>query len=66
MKGQVDTFCEKYHIRYIDFRKIDIEGHELEVLVIAGDMMSNNKIYLVQFEFNEINQRMKYLGSKTF
>jgi FkbM family methyltransferase len=51
----VDTFCEKNHVYHIDFMKIDTEGHELEVLIGAADMISNKKIDIIQFEFNEMN-----------
>jgi FkbM family methyltransferase len=39
----------------IDFLKIDVEGHELEVLKGASDHVNKNKIKVIQFEFNEFN-----------
>ena len=51
----VDTFCMGNNIYHIDFMKIDTEGHELEVLIGASDMILNNKIDVIQFEFNEMN-----------
>lgn len=51
----VDEFCSTNNIDFIDFIKIDTEGNELEVLVGANYMLSNNKINIIQFEFNEMN-----------
>jgi FkbM family methyltransferase len=56
----IDSFCEG-KIEVIDFLKIDVEGHELEVLKGAVKMINNNKISIIQFEFNEFN-----IFSKTF
>ncbi|MES2377400.1 MAG: FkbM family methyltransferase [Bacteroidota bacterium] len=39
----------------IDFLKIDVEGHELEVLKGTTKMIKANKIAVMQFEFNEFN-----------
>jgi len=51
----VDKFCEDNEINYINFMKIDTEGHELEVIKGAKRMIDENKIGIVQFEFNEMN-----------
>lgn len=50
----LDDFCADT-IRKIDFLKIDVEGHELEVLKGAAKMIRANKIGIIQFEFNEFN-----------
>ncbi|MDQ3918839.1 MAG: FkbM family methyltransferase [Acidobacteriota bacterium] len=50
-----DEFCDKNRIDFIDFMKIDTEGHELEVLNGAKGMIAAGKIHLIQFEFNEMN-----------
>lgn len=39
----------------INFLKIDVEGHELEVLKGAKKMIGGNHIDIIQFEFNEFN-----------
>jgi hypothetical protein len=39
----------------IDFLKIDTEGHELAVLKGAKNLIAQQKIQLIQFEFNEMN-----------
>lgn len=51
----IDTFCLENGIDKIDFLKIDVEGHELNVLLGAERMLKNNKIDYIQFEFGEAN-----------
>ncbi len=67
----VDSFCEKRGITEIDFLKLDVEGHELEVLKGAGEMIKNRRIDYIQFEFGgtDIDARVflkdffEFLGS---
>ncbi len=47
----LDEYCAKRQIDHIDFLKIDVEGHELEVLRGARMMLSRKKIALLTFEF---------------
>ncbi len=54
-KMTLDSFATKYRIDKIDFLKIDTEGHELQVLQGAKKLLKDNKIDLIQFEFNEMN-----------
>lgn len=54
-KVQVDTldhYCSSHEIQHIDFLKIDVEGHELEVLKGAKNLLEAEKINLIQFEYN--------------
>ncbi|MDB4902148.1 MAG: hypothetical protein JWQ63_1429 [Mucilaginibacter sp.] len=51
----IDSFCRDNKVSEIDFLKIDVEGYELEVLKGAVKMIKENKIHIVQFEFNEFN-----------
>lgn len=51
----VDLISKNNDIKYIDFLKIDVEGHELDVLKGASDMIHNNKIRVIQFEFTQLN-----------
>ena len=51
----IDQFCGAHNIDRIDFIKIDVEGHEFEVLRGAKRMIQENRIGIIQFEFNEMN-----------
>jgi FkbM family methyltransferase len=51
----LDNFCKENNINEIDFLKIDVEGHELKVLRGAIKTIEENKIKVIQFEFNEFN-----------
>lgn len=51
----LDFFCKVNQIQFIDFIKIDTEGNELDVIKGAKEMLSKNKIHVIQFEFNEMN-----------
>jgi FkbM family methyltransferase len=57
----LDNFCEENGISSIDFIKIDVEGAELTVLQGAENMIRNNGLKMVQFEFNDFN-----ISSRTF
>ncbi|NDV28625.1 FkbM family methyltransferase [Desulfovibrio sp. JC010] len=51
----VDSFAEKAGLSFIDLLKIDTEGHEYQVLQGAANMLAQNKIKAIHFEFNEMN-----------
>jgi FkbM family methyltransferase len=51
----IDDFCKMNSIKTIDFLKIDTEGNEFFVLKGAKNMLENNRIKVIQFEFNEMN-----------
>ncbi|MBS0207836.1 MAG: FkbM family methyltransferase [Planctomycetes bacterium] len=51
----LDHFCNTHGIDRIDFLKIDTEGHEYAVLEGARDLLRENCIDVIQFEFNEMN-----------
>lgn len=55
----LDSFCESNGIDKIDFLKIDVEGHELDVLKGAEKMLP--KIKYIQFEFGPCS-----VAAKTF
>jgi len=57
----LDSFCGENGISSIDFIKIDVEGAELSVLQGAENMIRNNGLKIVQFEFNDFN-----ISSRTF
>ena len=51
----LDNFCLSINCQKIDFLKIDTEGFELEVLKGGRELISQGKIKIIQFEFNEMN-----------
>ncbi len=54
-KITLDEFVRQQKIKMIDFLKIDTEGHELQVLQGAKQLINDKKIGFIQFEFNEMN-----------
>lgn len=57
----IDQFCTVNSVSRIDYLKLDIEGHEYQALLGSVDMLSNNKVSFIQFEFGECQ-----IDSKTF
>jgi FkbM family methyltransferase len=51
----LDEVAEREGIAYIDFLKIDTEGHELAVLLGARRLLRDRRIGHIQFEFNSLN-----------
>lgn len=51
----IDSFCKEHTIQKIDLLKIDVEGHEMEVLKGAQNMLSRKHIGAIQFEFGGCN-----------
>ena len=47
----LDDYCRETATTSIDFLKIDVEGHEIEVLRGASAMLNERRIRFVQFEF---------------
>jgi len=47
----VDAYCRKKGIAHIDFLKIDVEGHEFAVMQGAKEMLKNQAIDYMQFEY---------------
>jgi FkbM family methyltransferase len=47
----LDIYAAEKGIEHIDWLKIDVEGHELDVLKGANQLLSSRKIDLVSFEF---------------
>ncbi|RZK12170.1 MAG: FkbM family methyltransferase [Flavobacterium sp.] len=60
----IDSYCKKNKIESIDFLKIDIEGHEMVALEGATEMLKEDRIKIIQFEFNEfhLQSRSTMLG----
>lgn len=51
----VDEYAAANHIEHIDLLKIDTEGHDLDVLKGAKNMLRSGKIDTVVFEFGMLN-----------
>lgn len=52
---KIDNYCSAKNIQHIDLLKIDVEGHELDVLHGAENIFKNNNIKMVSFEFGGCN-----------
>jgi FkbM family methyltransferase len=48
----IDQFCKGAGIKHIDVLKIDTEGYELHVLRGAARMLNEDRVDVIQFEFN--------------
>ncbi len=59
--SKIDDFCESNAIFRIDLLKLDVEGHELEVLRGAEKLIEAKSIKAIQFEFGGCN-----IDSRTF
>jgi FkbM family methyltransferase len=51
----LDDIAAKEGVEYIDFLKIDTEGHELAVLSGASRLLREHRIGYIQFEFNALH-----------
>ncbi len=51
----VDDYCRENNIENIHLLKIDVEGHELDVLYGAENMIKGKSIGMVSFEFGGCN-----------
>ncbi|MFY0652179.1 MAG: FkbM family methyltransferase [Cyclobacteriaceae bacterium] len=51
----IDLYSEQNNIEKIEFLKVDVEGHELEVFKGAVSMIESKSIDFIQFEFGGTN-----------
>ncbi len=49
----LDSFCADKNISVIDLLKIDVEGHEIDVLLGSERMLASGTIKCIQFEFGQ-------------
>ncbi len=57
----LDQVCRQEQVKRIDLLKLDVEGHELDVLKGARHMLQSGSIKFIQFEFGGCN-----LDSRTY
>lgn len=57
---RLDDFCRAYRIPHIDFLKIDTEGSELDILLGALGLLTDQSIDFIQFEYGGT-----YIDAKT-
>ena len=51
----LDEYCKSHNITHIHLLKMDVEGHELDILHGAKDMFAQNAIDIATFEFGGCN-----------
>lgn len=51
----LDGYCSKHRIATVDFLKVDVEGHELDVFRGAMEMLRSGAIRIAQFEYGGCN-----------
>jgi FkbM family methyltransferase len=51
----LDEYCADHSIEHIDLLKLDVEGHELDVLQGGSGMLAARRVGLVTFEFGGCN-----------
>lgn len=62
----IDTFCNQNGIDHIHLLKMDIEGHEFQALQGAINLLENNAIDMVSFEFGASNIDSRYFFKDFF
>ena len=50
-----DDYCLEHQIDHVDFVKLDVEGHELEVLQGMTRSLDENRVGIIQFEYGGCN-----------
>jgi FkbM family methyltransferase len=55
------SYCSSRKIDTIDFLKLDTEGHEYKILKGFGDVLNQQKICIIQFEYGYANVLTKDL-----
>ncbi|WP_299865481.1 FkbM family methyltransferase [uncultured Hoeflea sp.] len=51
----LDRYCAAHDVAAIDLLKIDVEGHEMDVLTGGLDLLNQRQVAVVQFEFGGCN-----------
>lgn len=58
----VDNYCSTQGINHIDFVKVDVEGHELEVFKGMQNMLGQASVKFIQFEYGGNPEARVFLG----
>ena len=51
----IERYCKDQHISMVDFCKVDVEGHELEVFRGMTSLLAQQCIKVIQFEYGGCN-----------
>jgi FkbM family methyltransferase len=51
----IDRYCRQTSIQTLDFLKLDVEGHEFEVLKGMRECLSKGQVKIIQFEYGGCN-----------
>jgi hypothetical protein len=51
----LDDYCQAHGIEHIHLLKLDIEGHELDAMTGARNMIAGHKVDIILFEFGGCN-----------
>jgi len=62
----LEHYCEARRIGKIDFLKVDVEGHELEVFRGGRSLFEDDRVGLIQFEYGGCNIDSKVLLKDIF
>ena len=50
---KLDSVCDDHRLEHVDFLKIDAEGYDFQVLRGAEGLLAQQRVAIVQFEYNE-------------
>ena len=62
----LENYCREKNIKKIDFIKIDVEGHELEVFKGGDSLFRDGRVRVIQFEYGGCNIDSKVLLKDIF
>jgi FkbM family methyltransferase len=66
MLDTLENYCAQRQIGRIDFLKIDVEGHELEVFKGGRSLFEDDRVGMIQFEYGGCNIDSKVLLKDIF
>lgn len=62
----LDSYCQELGIQVVDYLKIDVEGHELEVLKGSKQLLEQGEVQIIQFEYGGANMDARVLLKDIF